>query len=356
MKVLSIGSDRAVCNPASESARRQIAYGAHFDELTIIVFSRTRDALGPVTLAPGVHVIPTQSLSKLTYGLGALRKSLSMPRPDVISVQDPFEAGLVGLVLSKLRRVPLHVQVHTDVFSDAFAQHSLLNRVRVMIARSVLSSAARIRVVSKRIEMGISREVPGHAPITVLPIYTDVSRFRTALAGDLGKKFSPHTIRFLVVARLESEKGVEVAINSFVQAGLPQACLILVGEGSQRRVLEAIVRMKGNSLHVFFEGHQDPAPYYALADLVIVPSKYEGYGNVIVEALAAGKPVVSFDVGIAREAGAMLTTEDKLSDALRQWVKDGPRTGVLQIETYPSFEAYVEKYAADIQTAVPAQP
>ena len=102
---------------------------------------------------------------------------------------------------------------------------------------------------------------------------------------------------------------------------------------------------------VFFEGARDAALYYALADLILVPSKYEGYGLVIVEALAAGKPALSTDVGIAREAGAIVTSEQNFATDLTRWFESGPRAGGLKNYPYKNFEEYVRAYCGDVLAA-----
>ena len=304
MRVLVIGSDRSVFREGSESRERQVAYAERFDTWDIIVFSLSNHRLRPTTLSVGVHAHPSASHSRLMYGIDAFRIARSLPRPDVVTVQDPFEAGLIGFCIALFFRVPLHVQVHTDLFASAFAQ-SLFNRFRLVLARFVLKRATRIRVVSDRIRKGIVAKYHPRAPITVLPIFVDRETYMHAQAGHLIQKFTHFRKKLLVVARLEKEKNVSLAIESFAQVAPKDACLIIVGDGSERKTLE-----KRASKNVFFEGQQTALPYYALADLVLVPSLYEGYGRTIVEALAAGKPVLATDVGVAREAGAMITAPE----------------------------------------------
>ena len=346
MNILSIGTDRSILNPILESAKRQMAYGKNFEVLNIIVFTRDRHA--PVTLSETVRVYPTSSSSRLLYGLDALRLAWRLPKPDIVTVQDPFETGLIGWIIARLRGAKLHVQVHTDLFAPAF-RFSSLNRLRYFVARFVLPRADRIRVNSNRIKEGIEKNKLSQAPISILPIYTDIEKFRSAHAGILAGRFSRFKTRLLVVARLEKEKNVMLAIESFAKVVSHDTCLIIVGDGSQRRALEKRAAQLGLSGRIFFEGKTDPPPYYAVADLLLVPSLYEGYGNVIVEALAAGKPVLATDVGIALDAGAYVTEPAHFADALKEWIEKGDRVGVLKYQPYESFEEYVEKYAEDIK-------
>ena len=311
-------------------------------------------------LASGVHSYPTSSSSRFLYIADALRLAKKLPKPDVVSAQDPFETGLAAWLIARRFRAPLHVQVHTDFLSPEFARHSLLNRLRILIARFVLKRASGIRVVSERIRHSLEarsspvRRILGtggklNAHVTVLPIFVDIGRFNTPKKDRaLESRFMHFKQKILVVSRLEREKNVSLALEAFTKSAPSEACLIIVGEGSERGWLEKKARKRGIAGRVFFEGAQDPAPYYALADLILFPSRYDGYGMVIIEALAAGKPVLATDVGVAREAGAIIAERHQFSGALLAWFKNGPRTAELLDYPYKDFGEYVRAYCADI--------
>lgn len=357
MRVLQIGSDRSkrgILHPGSLAFKRQEAYARAFGNLDIIAFSLRSDVAHDVDAGP-LRVFPTNSASKLLHALYAIKSARTLPRPDVISVQDPFETGLTGWLISVFLRRPLHVQVHTDFLSPEYSVLSFLNRTRVAIAGFVLRRAARIRVVSERIKDSIEKQYRLTAPITVLPIFADVARLRARVVDHvLEKRFAPFTLKLLVVSRLEKEKNVERAIRAYAAAAPANACLIIVGSGSEREALSRLTHSL-SARHVFFEDDREPAPYYALADLVLVPSKYEGYGLVIVEALAAGKPVISTDVGVAREVGAIIAPEMGFADALKEWFQNGPRTGELTQYPYKNSDDYVKAYADDIRACAPTE-
>jgi glycosyltransferase involved in cell wall biosynthesis len=347
MRVLAIGSDRSINIPSSESAQRQIAYGMRFGDLRIIIFSLESQRLATYALSVETHVYPTASIWRMLYGWSAFWIARKLPRPDVVTAQDPFETGLIGWIIARTCGAAFHVQVHTDFHASAFRKLSLLNRLRIMIAGFVLRRAGRIRVVSTSIKESIETGYAPKGSITVLPIYVDLDRFKNARADAVAGRFSKFTTKLLVVSRLEKEKNVALVIESFAKAP-PDACLIIVGEGREKKKLEARVGKLGIAGRVFFEGRQNSAPYYALADLVLVPSHFEGYGLVIVEALAAGTPVLSTDVGIAREAGAIITSFENFADALLGWIENGPRTGILLDYPYTSFDEYADAYASDV--------
>jgi glycosyltransferase involved in cell wall biosynthesis len=80
------------------------------------------------------------------------------------------------------------------------------------------------------------------------------------------------------------------------------ACLLLVGDGGDRERVEERAHEQGLARHCFFLGYQENvAPWYAVADAVVLTSANEGTPVTIIEALAAGRPVVATDVGGVRD-------------------------------------------------------
>ncbi len=350
-RVLQVGADRSsrgILFPGTQAFDRQAAYAKTFDALDIIGFSRRSDGAKPVEQET-LRIHPTRSRSRFLYLCDALRVARKLQRPDVVSSQDPFEAGLTAWLIARRVGAPLHVQVHTDFLSPEYARLSLMNFARVLIAGFVLRRAASVRVVSERIRDSLAEHYRLRASVSVLPIYADLGR-AAALSPDpvSAARFSHYRTKLLVVARLEPEKRVALALDAFAKSAPQDACLIIVGEGSERAALRRLAHELGITDRVFFEGSQDGSSYYSAADLVLVPSRYEGYGLVIVEALAAGKPVLSTNVGVAREAGAIVTSPERFTEALAQWFASGPREGVLKSRPYKDFDEYVRAYHDDL--------
>ena len=104
----------------------------------------------------------------------------------------------------------------------------------------------------------------------------------------------PH---ILSVGTLKSQKNHALLLRAFARIPKwPNAELTIVGDGPLRLELEELSARLKVSARVNFAGfHVDPNPFYASADLFALSSDYEGFGNVIVEALAHGVPVVSTD-------------------------------------------------------------
>ena len=356
MKVLQIGSDRStrgILYESSPASLRQAAYAAHFESFTIIGFSRASDRRVQYDLSPTAHVIPTNSSSPLLYGLDAIRIARHVRKPDVVSAQDPFETGLAAWVIARMYRVPLHIQVHTDFLSPGYVHHSFVNNIRMIIAGFVIKRAARIRVVSEHVKQTLEEQYHLKTPITVLSIFVDIGKFQDAQPDPATvERFAHFQKKLLVVSRLEPEKHVALAITSFAEAAPADACLIIVADGSEQKNMDALIESLNIADRVFFVTDRPPLEIYPLASLVLVTSRYEGYGLVIMEALAAGKPVISTDVGIARESGAIISNEKDFPNDLKEWFANGPREMHLKDYPYKDFEDYVQRYCDDIAAAV----
>ncbi len=106
----------------------------------------------------------------------------------------------------------------------------------------------------------------------------------------------PAGVRVLTVGSLKEEKNHSLLLCAFARLPRPDARLVLLGQGPNESKLRSLAGELGIAERVIFAGfHADPSPFYATADLFVLSSDYEGFGNVIVEALSFGLPVVSTD-------------------------------------------------------------
>ena len=102
--------------------------------------------------------------------------------------------------------------------------------------------------------------------------------------------------RILTVGSLKGEKNHPLLLRAFAKLSRPNAHLLILGQGHNEAILRSLATELGIEERVVFAGfHADPYPFYATADLFVLSSDYEGFGNVIVEALSFGLPVVSTD-------------------------------------------------------------
>ncbi len=102
--------------------------------------------------------------------------------------------------------------------------------------------------------------------------------------------------RFLAVGRLVGQKNFALLLRAFARMRRPDDRLTLIGEGEKRAMLERLIRDLGIADSVIMPGHINPLhDAFGQADAFVLSSDYEGLGVVVVEALAAGVPVVATD-------------------------------------------------------------
>lgn len=119
----------------------------------------------------------------------------------------------------------------------------------------------------------------------------DIARLCTARAAAPPK--GPGR-RFLAIGRLAAQKNFALLLEAFAAMGRPDDLLAIIGEGGQRRALEAQVQRLGLEGKVRLPGHISPLDAeLAAADALVLSSNYEGVPAVVAEALAAGIPIVA---------------------------------------------------------------
>ncbi len=342
MKIISIGSDRNLFKKDSEIQKRIKEYGKLFEELHVIVFSDKKDGHSDMKLSDNVFIYPTNHSYKAFYlwNIYGIIKNLKLrienSRNDfIVSCQDPFEAGLAGWLLKLWLNLPLQLQVHTDFLSPYFSSESALNRFRVRLAKFLLLRADRIRVVSERIKsslLTLDSRLPAcpargqglSTKIAVLPVFVDIKKIQSAkIKTDLHRKYSDNDFIILMASRLAKEKNIGMAIDAMPEMveNHPKALLLIVGSGPEDDRLKFQAEKYGilDSNIRFEPWTDDLVSYYKTADLLLLTSNYEGYGRTVIEAMAAGLPVVMTDVGLAGEVliddldGSVIPVGDKES-------------------------------------------
>src|SRR5690606_25860479 len=143
--------------------------------------------------------------------------------------------------------------------------------------------------------------------VDVIPLGVDLAQFTPGDRGAARRRTGiPSDERvILTIGRIEPLKGLDVLIESLAQMrDLDRVGLYIIGGDEHARPelerLAAIARGFGVQDHVHLLGaraHEELADYYRAADIVAVPSFYESFGLVAVEAMACGAPVVASRVG-----------------------------------------------------------
>lgn len=341
MNILTISLDRKLFEPSSDVAKRMVACGKIASSWHIVVFNvaESKKKLIDSQLSDNVFVYPINSFSRFTYLFSAWRKIkdiLKKEKINIIVTQDSFELGWLGRRVAKKMRLPLQVQVHTDVLSHYYRNESMHNRFRFYLSKIILNKADGIRVVSRRIEHSLQKIWKISADkLFLLPVLINSDKLINIAkpAGWLKNEYSKFDHIFLVASRFSREKNIGLAIEALANIVKEnrKVGLIIIGSGKCDQDLKKIVKKLKLSDSVIFLPWQDNiGDFYRGADALLLPSNYEGYGMTIVEAMMAGALVIATDVGVAGELlediknGIVVPVgrSDKLFEAMSRVIND----------------------------------
>ena len=130
------------------------------------------------------------------------------------------------------------------------------------------------------------------------PLPSVVQELSAADSG--GAQSTTHELQLLTVARLVRQKGLDVLIDAFAALNFEQRVtwrLIVAGDGPERQALEAQAQRLGVANQIDFLGfHSDPASLMRKGGVFVLPSRYEGMPNALLEAMGFALPVVITDV------------------------------------------------------------
>lgn len=302
MHLLNLSLDSSILNKKSVSAKRMVEYGDLVEKYLVIVPSKEKTE---IFLNNKTSVIGSGGKNKICQLFGiykTAKKILQKEKFDCISAQDPFEVGLIGFVLSKQFKIGLNVQEHGDFFSEKYwRQESFLHLLRYYVGAYVIKKADSIRVVSCRIKKYLieSFDIEPERIINV-PVYTACEEY-----GNVKQVSSKENFVFLNMGRFVKQKNLPLLLSAFSQvlAKHPKTRLILIGRGPEEKNLKNIcAELKIENAVEFLDWTENVKDCYAEADAYVLPSNYEGWGRVIIEAAAAGLPIIMTNVGCAGEA------------------------------------------------------
>jgi glycosyltransferase involved in cell wall biosynthesis/SAM-dependent methyltransferase len=199
--------------------------------------------------------------------------------------------------------------------------------------------------------------------IRVIPYSVDLNRFATGEGENVRRRLGIHPRDIVVgmVGRLHPQKGQTYLIQAAPEIirKAPRVRFVLIGDGDSRNDLEAQVRNAGLEKHFFFLGfRQDVHEIIHAIDIFTLPSLYEGLPNVILEAMAAGKPVVASSVDGTQEliehgkTGLLVPPgdPDQLADAIikliqkREWASQMGREAQRNIRMNYSIENQIRAF------------
>ncbi len=256
-----------------------------------------------------------------------------------IHIATPGPVGLAGLVIARILKLPVAGTYHTavpqyakilteDAYVEELAWKFMIWFYDQLDAIYVPSEAT----AAELIERGINRE-----RVKAYPRGIDIDRFHPSKRGDIySTRFhlDDSMPRLLYVGRVSREKNLHhlaLAYRKLLASGL-EARLVIVGDGPFRAEMESMLAGTPALFTGYVEG-EDLAQIYASSDLFVFPSATDTFGNVVLEAQAAGIPVIVTNQGgpqenlVAGHTGLVVQAGDiaELAEAMASLVADPAR-------------------------------
>lgn len=232
----------------------------------------------------------------------ALKRLWKKQRPDIVQIVTEGPLGYSAMKAAQKLGIPVISDFHTnfDQYSRYYRLSGFFNLAKRYL-RHVHNQTLVTLVPTRELQQQLTAS--GYTKLGILDRGIDVQLFNPqrrnpALRERLG--VGEGQLLVTLVSRMAQEKNLDLAFSAFraIQQHVPDARFLLVGDGPERK------RLQDAHPDCLFAGMQTGtalAEHYASGDLFLYPSTSETFGNVILEAMASGLPVVTFNYAAAYE-------------------------------------------------------
>lgn len=300
---------------AQDDTRARLSAYAHaVNTYQVIVHALKHHGLKPMEIVPGSWAFPTGGQTRLGSWLRMAFIGIKLSKRyqfDLIQAEDPLFTGVIAYFLSWYLNIPFNVCVYgSNPFDSNWTGQSVANKCCAPLARWILSYASGIQVDGTLTAVSLQNNGIAQNKIFIkpmIPIDIDIF-FQTQSDQGLRLRLTcegKYRYIALFVGRLVPQKNLEtlIYVSSIIRE--LDVRFVIIGEGHQQPQLEELARKTGvadNFLWLGSKLRKDLPIYMATSDLFVLPSIYEGFARVLIEAAASGKPIITTKVSGAKDA------------------------------------------------------
>lgn len=298
-----------------DTLTRTLSYSEQINSYTLIIHTLRRDKFQKKQLSSNCVAIPTNGLNRIhslikMYILS--NRVLKKESVSLIQCQEPIFTGFIGLLLKNKYGIPLNVLLYGgNIYDENWLNQRFINKTFSCIGRFVIKRANGIQVEASLIkESLINNRVPLDKIYLKPMVPHNLDEFNKASGDEVREQISKKTNFkhiILFVGRLIKEKNLNNLFKVFkiVKQNFPYTGFIIIGEGKEKEALmkEANeLEIDDNIVWLSHIPHCELPKYYKAADIFVLFSSSEGFPRVLMEAAAAGIPIVSTKVSGSTDA------------------------------------------------------
>jgi len=279
---------------------------------------------------------------------------LRKERPDVIFTHLWFSNTVIRIV-GKLAGIRNIISFEHNIYD------SVKTGKMYAMDRFLQKWCKKIVAVSSAVKTSLVEHGIDEKRIIVINNGIDISKYKKDPTPGFkeGLGIPEDTFTYLTIARLIEQKGIDVLIHAFAELK-DHSVLLIVGTGSDEAVLKQLAQELGVSDRVRFLGARHDIPdVLSVADVFVLASRYEGLGIVVLEAMAAGKPIIISDFPAGKDMitadtdGLVVGIEDAegLSVAMKRLSEDSDLRAKLGASAYEKVQDFsIQNHVSKILT------
>jgi glycosyltransferase involved in cell wall biosynthesis len=302
-----------------------------------------------------IHYLPGKKFGNLVIMSSLYKELKKVPQDSIMHmhVVHMFTPEIIRLV-SKIRKIPYIIHIRGDLSSSKIFIRKVLECYKEVFLKRTLKDSHKLIVLTEDYKkMILNRYKLNLDNIYTIPNATD---FKIIDKKEIHLSFELNNLLF--VGRLTEEKNVDSIIHALYLLKNKSINFKIVGEGEYKKKLINLIKELNLNKRVIFLGElnrKNLYKEYLKSDLVILPSKYECFSSVLLEAMATGVPIIASDIPGTRNViknghnGLLVKpTPEKIAEAIDKLIKNPKlreklaRNGLKEVKKY-SWDKIVEQ-------------